>query len=80
MLMYADVCRRMLMHADVCRRMPTYADVCRRMLVLLRLAGAVLQEGIRAGLASKVERVEDAEEAVRKAIYFPSYLHKSCRL
>jgi hypothetical protein len=50
------------------------------MLTYAGVAVAVLQEGIRAGLASKVERVEEAEEAVRKAIYFPSYLHKSCRL
>jgi hypothetical protein len=95
-----------------------------------RLAVAVLQEGIRAGLATRVERcveyrnglwtrganlspmystaigvrqgkvfdlsilsnvsdgfcdfemdrVEEAEEAVKKEMYDPSYLHRSCRL
>lgn len=45
-----------------------------------RLAVAVLHEGIRAGLATKVESVQDAQEAVRKEMYAPSYLRKSCRL
>lgn len=49
-------------------------------LVSQRLAVAVLQEGIRSGLATKVERVEEAEGAVQREMYNPSYLHRSCRL
>ena len=45
-----------------------------------RLAVAVLCEGVRSGLATRVERVEEAEEAVRREMYDPSYLKRSCRL